>query len=61
MSNPNLPLDREAKRRLAAIRHVEEATGNVVMTCRYFKDQPEAYCIWYRRYQAEGIDDLRHR
>jgi len=33
---PNPPLDREAKRRLAVIRHVEEAAGNVAMPCRYF-------------------------
>ncbi|WP_246159080.1 hypothetical protein [Catellatospora sichuanensis] len=30
------PLDRDGKRRLAIIRHVEEVTGNVSMTCRYF-------------------------
>jgi ribulose kinase len=33
---PTPPLDREAKRRLAVIRHVEEVTGNIAMTCRYF-------------------------
>ncbi len=32
----NPPLDRAAKRRLAVIRHVEEVTGNVAMSCRYF-------------------------
>ncbi|MEV0185887.1 hypothetical protein AB0I54_42480 [Streptomyces sp. NPDC050625] len=29
------PLDREAKRRLAVIRHIEEVTGNVAMSCHY--------------------------
>ncbi|WP_281286892.1 hypothetical protein [Nonomuraea turkmeniaca] len=36
MSNPNPPLDREAKRRLAIIRYAEEVTGNVALTCRYY-------------------------
>ncbi|WP_412517448.1 IS481 family transposase [Actinomadura madurae] len=58
---PNPPLDREAKRRLAVIRHVEEVTGNVAMTCRYFGISRQAYYIWYRRYQAEGVEDLRTR
>jgi hypothetical protein len=34
MSNPLL--GRQARRRLAVLRHVEEVTGKVVMTCRYF-------------------------
>jgi len=29
-------LTRNAARRLAIIRHVEEVTGNVALTCRYF-------------------------
>lgn len=58
---PNPPLDREAKRRLAVIRHVEEATGNVSMTCRYFSITRQAYYVWYRCYQAEGVEGLRTR
>jgi transposase InsO family protein len=61
VSNPNPPLDREAKRRLAVIRHVEEVTGNVAMSCRYFGISRQAYYIWYRRYQAEGLEGLRTR
>ena len=34
MSDPLL--DRQVRRRLAVLRHVEEVTGNVAMTCRYF-------------------------
>jgi hypothetical protein len=34
MSDPLL--DRPVRRRLAVLRHVEEVTGNVAMTCRYF-------------------------
>ncbi|MFF7655785.1 helix-turn-helix domain-containing protein [Streptomyces sp. NPDC007983] len=55
------PLDREAKRRLAVIRHVEEVTGNVAMSCRYFGISRQAYYTWYRRYQAEGVEGLRTR
>jgi transposase len=61
MPNPNPPLDREAKRRLAVIRHVEEVSGNVAMTCRHFGISRQAYYIWYRRYQAEGLQGLRTR
>ena len=61
MSEPAAALDREARRRLAIIRHVEEVTGNVAMTCRYYGISRQAYYIWYRRYQADGIDGLRTR
>ncbi|MFF2432517.1 helix-turn-helix domain-containing protein [Streptomyces mirabilis] len=55
------PLDREAKRRLAVIRHVEEVSGNVAMSCRYFGISRQAYYTWYRRYRAEGVEGLRTR
>src|ERR1043165_1507772 len=59
LDRPNPRLEREARRRLAVIRHVEEVTGNVALTCRYFGISRQAYYIWYRRYAAEGIDGLR--
>ncbi|MGP3928166.1 hypothetical protein [Streptomyces sp. 8N616] len=31
------------------MRHVEEATGNVAQTCRYFGISGQAYCTRYRR------------
>jgi hypothetical protein len=31
---------RQAKHRLAAIRHAQEVTGNVAQTCRYLQNQP---------------------
>jgi hypothetical protein len=34
MSDPLL--DRQVRRRLAVLRHLEEVTGKVAMTCRYF-------------------------
>ena len=61
MSKPTHALDREAKRRLAIIRHVEEVTGNVALTCRYYGISRQAYYVWYRRYLAEGVDGLRTR
>jgi hypothetical protein len=57
--SPEEYLDRQAKRRLAIIRHVEEVTGNVSLTCRYYGISRPAYYTWYRRYQAEGIAGLR--
>ncbi len=51
MSDANPSLDREAKRRLAIIRHVEEVSGNVALTCRYFGTSRQAYYSWYPRYQ----------
>jgi transposase InsO family protein len=59
MSEPQLP--REVRRRLAIIRHVEEVTGNVALTCRYFGISRQAYYTWYRRYEADGVDGLRDR
>jgi transposase InsO family protein len=54
-------LDRQARHRLAVLRHVEEVTGNVAMTCRYFGISRQAYYTWLRRYVAEGTDGLRDR
>jgi transposase-like protein len=61
MPDPTPALDREARRRLAIIRHVEEVTGNVAMSCRYYGISRQAYYIWYRRYLAEGVDGSRTR
>ncbi|WP_406478464.1 helix-turn-helix domain-containing protein [Streptomyces sp. NBC_01615] len=63
MSKPDAtpPLVREAKRRLAVIRHVEQVTGNVAMSCRYIGISRQPYYTWYRRYQAEGAVGLRTR
>ena len=52
---------RRAKRRLAMIRHAEEITGNVALTCRYYGISRQAYYTWHRRYQADGLDGLRDR
>jgi transposase InsO family protein len=57
----DLQLPREVRRRLAIIRHVEEVTGNVALTCRYYGISRQAYYVWYRRYQANGVQGLRDR
>jgi transposase-like protein len=54
-------LTRRAKRRLAVLRHAEEITGNVALTCRYYGISRQADYTWYRRYQADGLDGLRDR
>ncbi|MFR9774316.1 helix-turn-helix domain-containing protein, partial [Nocardia sp. SC052] len=59
MSEP--VMDREVRRRLAVLRHVEEVTGNVAMTCRYFGISRPTYYTWLRRYETEGVDGLRER
>jgi transposase InsO family protein len=54
-------LSRRAKRRLAIIRHAEEVTGSVALTCRYYGISRQCYYVWYRRWQAEGLAGLRDR
>jgi transposase len=54
-------LTRRAKRRLAIIRHAEEVTGNVALTCRYYGISRQCYYVWYRRWQAQGLAGLRDR
>ena len=59
MSEPEL--DRQVRRRLAVLRHVEEVTGNVAMTCRYYGISRQTYYDWLRRYETGGVDGLRDR
>jgi transposase len=54
-------LDKNAARRLAIIRHTEEVTGNVALTCRYYGISRQVFYRWLRRYQAEGLAGLRDR
>jgi transposase InsO family protein/transposase-like protein len=53
--------DKNAARRLAILRHAEEVTGNVALTCRYYGITRQAFYLWRRRYEAGGIDALRDR
>jgi hypothetical protein len=52
---------RMAKRRLAILRHAEEITGNVSLTCRYYGISRQCFYTWRRRYDAHGLDGLRDR
>jgi transposase InsO family protein len=54
-------LARMAKRRLAILRHAEEITGNVALTCRYYGISRQCFYTWKRRYDAHGLDGLRDR
>ena len=54
-------LDKNAARRLAIIRHAEEVTGNVALTCRYYGISRTVFYRWLRRYQADGLAGLRDR
>ena len=54
-------LARMAKRRLAILRHAEEITGNVALTCRYYGISRQCFYTWKRRYNAHGLDGLRDR
>jgi transposase InsO family protein len=52
---------RMAKRRLAILRHAEEITGNVSLTCRYYGISRQVFYKWRRRYDEHGLDGLRDR
>ena len=54
-------LTRRAKRRLAVLRHAEEITGNVALTCRYYGISRQCFYTWRRRYDAQSLDGLRDR
>jgi transposase-like protein len=52
---------RMAKRRLAILRHAEEITGNVALTCRYYGISRQVFYKWHQRYDQHGLDGLRDR
>jgi transposase InsO family protein len=54
-------LQRQAKHRLAVIRHAQEVSGNVAQTCRYYGISRQTYYSWFRRYEEFGLDGLRDR
>ena len=54
-------LERRAQRRLAVLRHVEEISGNVAATCRYYGISRQCYYGWLRRYEADGLEGLKDR
>jgi hypothetical protein len=50
-----------ARRRLVILRHAEEITGNVSLTCRYYGISRQCFSAWRRRYDAHSLDGLRDR
>jgi transposase-like protein len=42
--------------RLGIIRHVEEVTGNIAKTCRYYGISRTAYYRWLKRYEKYGVE-----
>src|SRR3954453_13515856 len=54
-------LERRAQRKLAVLRHVEEVSGNVAATCRYYGISRQCYYVWRRRYDADGVEGLKDR
>jgi transposase len=54
-------LERQARHRLAVLRHVEEISGNVAATCRYYGISRNCYCRWLGRYEAGGLAGLKDR
>jgi transposase-like protein len=54
-------LERRANRRLAVLRDVEEVSGNVAATCRYYGISRQCYYGWLRRYEADGLAGLKDR
>lgn len=59
MSEPML--DRVVRHRLAVLRHADEVTGNVAMTCRYYGITRQSFYTWKRRYEEDGPEGLRPR
>ena len=56
-------LDRQVRRRLATLRHADEMTGNVAMSCRYFGISRQLFYTWRRRSTscADGLRDRSRR
>jgi transposase InsO family protein len=50
---------RKVRHRLAVLRHAEEVTGNVALTCRYYGISRQIFYKWRRRYEELGEDGLR--
>ena len=61
MTRQDLARQRQAHHRLAIIRHVEEVSGNVSATCRYYGISRPTYYTWLPRYEKEGLKGLEDR
>ncbi|MEW6475822.1 MAG: helix-turn-helix domain-containing protein, partial [Actinomycetota bacterium] len=45
---------RKVRHRLAVLRHAEEVSGNVSMTCRYYGISRPTFYKWLRRFEELG-------
>ena len=54
-------LARRARRRLAVLQHVDEVSGNVAATCRYYGISRTVFYRWKHRYEKEGLEGLKDR
>jgi transposase len=54
-------LERRAKHTLGVLKHVEEVSGSVSATCRYYGISRNCYYKWLRRYEQEGFEGLKDR
>lgn len=54
-------IERRANHKLAILRHVEEVSGNVAASCRYYGVSRQTYYGWLKRYEAEGFEGLKDR
>ncbi|MDH3299873.1 MAG: IS481 family transposase [Acidimicrobiia bacterium] len=54
-------LQRQAKHRLAILRHAEEVSGNVAATCRYYGISRTRFYRWRRRYDEQGLAGLKDK
>lgn len=54
-------LERRAKHKLAVLRHVEEVSGNVAATCRYYGISRTCYYKWLGRFEEGGFEALKDR
>ena len=52
---------KSASRRLAIIRHAQEVSGNIALTCRYYGITRQSYYVWLRRYEQLGPSGLQDR
>lgn len=54
-------IERRAIHKLAVLRHVEEVSGNVAASCRYYGVSRQTYYGWLKRYEEEGFEGLKDR
>ncbi|WP_187393210.1 helix-turn-helix domain-containing protein [Arthrobacter echini] len=54
-------MERRANHKLAVLRHVEEVSGSIAATRRYYGLSRQACYRWLKRYEAEGLEGLKDR